>query len=370
MRKNGKTWLVKAILCALALMMGTCGHAVTINMDEGPVTVEAVEIEDAKALIDADELPAGEAESLNLKSFQLIGTADDGLLIFADGRFFTVAEDALPEVTAQLGEARMESLPDITDMDAIGRNAKGDEVKELQQALVDLGYLSGSADGQFGGKSQSAVSAFQQAMGLEETGTADALTQLLILSAKEAPVSIVSDFDPAMRYPELVGHTSANLSAVAEYGLVLEYDDIEGIGKLGNDATAEVDATDGADIDSRLFDLEFKLSISQDRGVAVIEPVVELRCECVRRPVMQSLVLKSGDERCTVEITDLRTELSGPKSIEIGTAKLDADALRVLANAADADELKFRIKCKYSEYDGEVEDTEAVAIIGQAGLAL
>lgn len=373
MAKSRRKWIVKVALWTMILLIGINGHAIPIHMDVAPMTVEAFEAKGVKVLTGEDEgveIEQGDAEKLSVEDFHLLGTSDDGLLIFAGGRFFSIDEDALPEVASQLGEARFDSLPDVGDFEPIKRGGKGDNVKEIQQALVDLGYLSANADGQFGGKSQNAVSAFQKEMGLKETGTADELLQMLILSAKEAPVNIVADFDPAMRYPELAGRTTANLSAVAEYGLTLEYDDIEGIGTLGNGAEAELDATEGPDIDSRLFGLEFMLRVSQSGGEVAIEPIVQIRCECIRRPVMQALALKAGDERCTVTITDLQTELSGSKSIEIATARLDADALRVLANAEDADELKFRIKCKYSEYDGEAEDTSAIADIGMAGLAL
>lgn len=360
----------------LALTMGINAYAMPIHLDMDPVTVDAVEVKDAKALLDETEDAEGQetgeegSQELGLQDFHLLGTADERLLIFAGGKYYTVGMDALPDVMLQLGEARIDALPDILDFEPINRGAVGDNVKAIQQALVDTGYLSASVDGQFGGKSQTAVSAFQTGMGLEGTGTADELTQMLILSQREVPVSIVQDYDPAMRYPELAGHTSANLSAIAEYDLSLDYDDIEGIGTLGNGAGAELNAMDGPDIDKRMFELEFMLRVSQNGGEIVIDPIVQVRCECVRRPIMQSLVLKAGDERCTVPLGDLRTELSGSMSIETATARLDEDALRVLANAMDANELKFRIKCKYSEYDGAADDLASIANIGKAGQVL
>lgn len=46
----------------------------------------------------------------------------------------------------------------------------GDEVLALQQRLIALGYLNGIADGYFGGQTQGAVQALQNAHGLEATG--------------------------------------------------------------------------------------------------------------------------------------------------------------------------------------------------------
>ena len=60
--------------------------------------------------------------------------------------------------------------------------SKGDEVRELQQALIDLGYLKGTADGIFGNKTEIAVRKFQKANKLSVDGLAGSSTRQLILS--------------------------------------------------------------------------------------------------------------------------------------------------------------------------------------------
>ena len=52
----------------------------------------------------------------------------------------------------------------------------GNRVKTLQQALISLGLLSGSADGRFGAKTKAAVVSFQKQSGLEADGLAGKLT--------------------------------------------------------------------------------------------------------------------------------------------------------------------------------------------------
>lgn len=58
----------------------------------------------------------------------------------------------------------------------VSKGDKGSEVSSIQQRLVDLGYLTGKVDGQFGGKTEQAVKDFQRAMGLIETGVVDDTT--------------------------------------------------------------------------------------------------------------------------------------------------------------------------------------------------
>lgn len=71
---------------------------------------------------------------------------------------------------------------------------KGDDVKTLQQRLIDLYYLDGKADGSYGNNTKAAVEKFQQAIKVEVTGIADPTTQAVLFSedAPEATLSISS----------------------------------------------------------------------------------------------------------------------------------------------------------------------------------
>ena len=64
--------------------------------------------------------------------------------------------------------------------------SRGDSVKKLQQALIDLGYLKGKADGIFGQLTYKAVCSFQTAKKLTVDGLAGKKTQSLLFAASEA----------------------------------------------------------------------------------------------------------------------------------------------------------------------------------------
>ena len=57
------------------------------------------------------------------------------------------------------------------------KGCTGEEVRVLQQALIDLGYLEGTADGTFGDQTEAAVRAFQSAYGLKADGLAGTKTR-------------------------------------------------------------------------------------------------------------------------------------------------------------------------------------------------
>ncbi|HIS02862.1 MAG TPA: peptidoglycan-binding protein, partial [Candidatus Pullichristensenella avicola] len=73
-------------------------------------------------------------------------------------------------------------------VDGAGESA----VQEMQQRLIDLGLLTGEADGHFGDGTEDAVKLFQQMYGLSDTGYADEAT-LEALSTAEVGVLEVQE---------------------------------------------------------------------------------------------------------------------------------------------------------------------------------
>lgn len=63
------------------------------------------------------------------------------------------------------------------------RGSKGDAVKDLQERLIELGYLSGNADGKYGAKTDDAVKKAQKAFRQQQSGVADAALQTALFAA-------------------------------------------------------------------------------------------------------------------------------------------------------------------------------------------
>ena len=62
---------------------------------------------------------------------------------------------------------------ELTAYPMLSSGSKGTETQRLQEALIDQGYLSGKADGDFGKKTEGAVQEAQKAFGMEQNGIAD-----------------------------------------------------------------------------------------------------------------------------------------------------------------------------------------------------
>jgi tape measure domain-containing protein len=87
----------------------------------------------------------------------------------------------------------------VADLDLITRDLKfgfkGDDVKAVQQALVDLGYDLDKfgVDGIIGSETTAAIKAFQEAQGLEVTGIIDEPTLAALKEASAATGTLVDD---------------------------------------------------------------------------------------------------------------------------------------------------------------------------------
>ena len=72
------------------------------------------------------------------------------------------------------------------DASTLRNGSRGETVRTLQQALIDLGYLKGKADGIFGNQTENAVRAFQAAKKLTVDGLAGKKTQALLFGASSS----------------------------------------------------------------------------------------------------------------------------------------------------------------------------------------
>lgn len=79
-----------------------------------------------------------------------------------------------------------------TTSSTLKSGSTGSEVRQLQQRLKDLGYYTGSVDGDFGTGTENAVIAFQQANGLTADGKAGTRTLAKVYSDSAVPYSSTS----------------------------------------------------------------------------------------------------------------------------------------------------------------------------------
>lgn len=99
-----------------------------------------------------------------------------------------VAEELLFEGEAAATEAKATAVEEEpNNYSELAKGAKGDAVKNLQTKLKTFGYNIGTADGDYGNKTKTAVEQFQRDNGLSVTGVADSETQKFLFENEVNP---------------------------------------------------------------------------------------------------------------------------------------------------------------------------------------
>ena len=123
----------------------------------------------------------------------------------------TATPSPVPSLSPEESEAEYKVLE---------KGSEGAEVKALQEALLELRFLKGEADGKFGAATENAVLLFQQANGYPTTGIMDANTQAFLFSGKPknasgkaTKVTVVSPVAGATIKKDATGDAVADLQA-------------------------------------------------------------------------------------------------------------------------------------------------------------
>ena len=98
----------------------------------------------------------------------------------------------VPEVTPAPGEEES-GIPTEASYEKLTRGTVNADVARMQQVLIDLGYLTGEPDGNYGMATERAVRAFQRNNGLQEDGIAGSETLNRLYSIDAVPASAAAE---------------------------------------------------------------------------------------------------------------------------------------------------------------------------------
>ncbi len=106
---------------------------------------------------------------------------DVGKLYFGTETFSAKSTDVTAPAPAMPVETHHAEEQDAyAQYETLQNGSRGEAVARLQQKLIELGHLSGSADGIYGKGTAAGVSRFQESVGLGATGVADPVTQSIL----------------------------------------------------------------------------------------------------------------------------------------------------------------------------------------------
>ena len=157
----------------------------SIDGDFGEMTEKAFKLfqkaaglyEDGIAGSDADLLYADDAPYYVAETKITAKKTDLAETGTGDGEEDTDTEDEESEDTDD------EAVEEESDEIYVSVGDSGDTVEKIQKRLIELNYLDGEADGAFGAMTESAVTSFQGANGLDRTGVVNQSTYDALFSA-------------------------------------------------------------------------------------------------------------------------------------------------------------------------------------------
>lgn len=118
-----------------------------------------------------------------LSSVSVTGEDGDYYIAVYEGKIGYVPKNALsttlPEKSA-VPTPRVANAQAAANYPALQKGDSGETVTALQQALIELGFLRGKADGKYGTATETAVSSFQKKNSLPVNGRADSVTQQMM----------------------------------------------------------------------------------------------------------------------------------------------------------------------------------------------
>ncbi|MBR3504478.1 MAG: peptidoglycan-binding protein [Clostridia bacterium] len=333
----------------ILMLIGANAYAMPIQVTNGSVSVTAFVFQNNKE------------KEMSLDSFHLLARNEDGSFLIYDGQIlYSVSQEALNQAVVLPKKLAVGTLGSL---ETLARGVMGENAAALQEGLMALGYLEGSADGNFGSGTEKAVAAFQKAMGLNATGEADEITQLLIQSLNEETLYIEGVIDPAVMFAPILGRTTVDLQPVMDSGMILVYDDIAGEGFITDGTTVRIDASGDTDLDKYELSLQFGLLTRENGSEIELLPVMKISCLCVRRPMMDEVTVKAGDARVTAAFEKLTVGLDGVYTVEEGVIILTDEMVDALANASEG--LKMRVTGTYHSFDLTFDETASAELVGK-----
>ena len=162
----------------------------------------------------------------------LIAALGSPLAAAEDATAPTAGVEALPETPLDADSAGDTAADDGADeslSNGMVDTSEGSPVVELQEKLIALGLLTGTADGHFGSGTEEAVLLFQQMYGLAATGVADPQTQAALSVAQIG----VSDIQEKLIYVGVLSGTSDGVLSDATKEAIRVFQQMYGLEATG-----------------------------------------------------------------------------------------------------------------------------------------
>ena len=319
MENTKKAAVLMGAFALSAALLACTAHAQPVQVTGEPVPIPVKGTEEEKVV--------------NALQFDVYGSLDaETVALRIEGNNVQADKDTFMEL---LPLVDLDTLPDASGWTDLTRGSRGTEVQNMQQNLINLGFLTGSADGAYGSGTEGGVSAFQSANNLEPTGIADVYTQMAIQGAADGTWSTVKtvSYPPVYtaedKFSSVLDLTDKDLTPFVHPSWKFHYDRMKGEGSLDIGIPAGSYQIEQPAIDRIQLDASFKVILSGTNELAVIPALYE-EAFGAYRPYLVSAVLTEGSSVCRLSGAQTTGELDGITIRETGYLPLTEEAVQFL----------------------------------------
>lgn len=357
------TAAASAVMVLLAGQQAVFAQEVVLSGEKCPLTV----ISDLTAYAEAGEATAetesgaeaasgAEAPSatVELDSLNILGILNDqyAAVTYEGGRGFVPLE----EIAERIPAVNTDALEHVENWTDIGRGSSGEQAREVQENLIALSYLTGEADGVYGGMTAEALAQFQTASGLEATGTADVFTWFMLHEAAGGSPEAIETayppvFKPEEKFAEIID--SVQDASVLEQYLdpvyKFSFDVFSGTGEI-TDGTELGSFTDESRPIDRINMLVRRIAYvyRNEAGEIEVVPAISVTSEGAYRPYVTSIIVRSGVKTAELPLLSAVGGIEGTNVTEEAVVPLTEEAEALLS---EPEGVVLRIAGSSKNYD-------------------
>lgn len=294
---------------------------------------------------------------------EMVPVTDFGLLGYEDGNTLAIGVNdgvryiSVDKLRQALPSLDIPELPSVETSTTYADGSTSDELRMFQQALIDLKYLDGGADGGYGPMTRAATEKFQADSNLEVTGQVDPVTNWYARDLAGATEEITVDVqgEPQtveQKFSAIYENTEASLDNYMDPGWRFSFDPFGERGIIDpNVKLAQVDEG-SSDLDRMSITVSLKVLCSMDYMVDRFDvaPSFEVVYTGAYRPYIKGAQLSAGSEATYLKDVVSDSELSGINVIETTYVKLDDKALKFLKDESNTS-ATLRLICQDDNID-------------------
>lgn len=344
MAKN-RYYLASLAGLLLAMMTGMCADAAHVKLTEGTIALPLQQTTDSES----------EITTKDVTEFGLLGYVQEGIIAVSTGDYLGyITPEQLAEVLPAL---TLPELPNLEEEGVLSIGSLGDIVTTYQQALIDLGMLEGTADGEYGSMSSEATVKLQTQLGLDANGNAGpaAVQAALDLSGKTETIEIAAEGEELTleeKFAPIIDKTEEDLTPYQDSRYRFSFDPFEERGLIDPQICLAEKEEGSSDLDRIKIRISLKYMCAMDyiSEQYSIKPILEVVYTGAYRPYIKGAQMNKGSEVAYFTEVESESTLEGINVVETAYLPLDEEAFTLLKDDKDT-KATLRVQCQDSYID-------------------